>query len=256
MAKSKRMRVIPYYDNLSEALEKPHCALCRLNVEGADRYIDSMLYAMVNDPDSRDEMRASRGFCHNHAKMFIRTGGALGVTILMDSVVRKLLDVVDDHATDATTSPFDQLRNAIKMPRTDASDALISELSPQIPCPVCSDTELHEKSYADVLLTHMVEPKSLAEAFRQSDGLCLPHFKYVLHKAKPGKPRQILMNTQQEIWRKLQAELAEFIRKSDHRFTHEPIGEEGDAWQRALGVVSGPPMEAFWQPSNPFNRRS
>ena len=95
----KQPRVIPYYDNLRQAIGESHCPLCRLLAQGADGYIDAMLWAMVNDPDSRDTVRHSRGFCHSHAWMLVRGGAALGVTIVMDSVVRKLLEVLDAQAT-------------------------------------------------------------------------------------------------------------------------------------------------------------
>ncbi len=252
----KQPRAIPYYDNLSKALEEAHCPLCRLLAQGADRYIDSMLWAMVNDPDSREAVRDSRGFCHQHAWMLVRGGAALGVTIVMDSVVRKLLDVMAANSAEGmAASPLDALRRALRLPRSEVVDKLITELSPQVPCPVCIDAQQLERGYSDTLLEHMRGPKSLADHYRQSDGLCLPHFQSVLKRAAPGESLQTLLQAHQAIWQKLQAELAEFIRKNDHRFTHEPIGEEGDAWQRALAAISGPQLAVFGQSSSLFRRR-
>lgn len=253
----KQPRAIPYYDNLCQALEQAYCPLCRLLVEGADRYIDAMLWAMVNDPDSREIVRRSRGFCHQHAWMLVRGGAALGVTIVMDSVLRALLDVLAANPAEGmpAAGALHHLRRALRLPRPEAADTLTNELAPQVPCPVCVDAQQLEQGYTRTLLEHMSGPKSLAEAYRHSDGLCLPHFQSVLKEAIPGESLQTLLNAQQAIWQKLQAELAEFIRKNDHRFTHEPIGEEGDAWQRALAAISGPRLETFWRSSNLFKRR-
>ena len=50
-----------------------------------------------------------------------------------------------------------------------------------------------------------------------------------------------LVDAQKSVWQRLQADLDEFIRKSDQRFRDEPFGEERDAWRRALAAISGPP---------------
>ena len=44
---------------------------------------------------------------------------------------------------------------------------------------------------------------------------------------------------QQEIWRALQGQLAEFIRKHDYRFTAEGMGEEGSSPRRSIEALSG-----------------
>jgi hypothetical protein len=37
----------------------------------------------------------------------------------------------------------------------------------------------------------------------------------------------------------LAGELDEFIRKQDHRFAAEPLGDERNAWSRAVDLISG-----------------
>jgi hypothetical protein len=44
---------------------------------------------------------------------------------------------------------------------------------------------------------------------------------------------------QREIWQRLQAELHEFMRKSDYHNMDEKMGAEGDSWQRAIARVGG-----------------
>ena len=251
---TQKMKVVPYYNDVLEALDQAHCPLCRLLARGADRYIDAMLWAMVNDPASREVVRASRGFCHPHAWMFIRGGAALGVTIVMDSVIRKLMEVMAANPLDQA-APLQQLRRALRLPQAEGPTKLADDLGPQTPCPICTSLNPLEEGYASMLLENMLGPKPLLEPFRQSDGLCLPHLQYVLKIATPGEPLQALLDAQQSIWGRLQGELAEFIRKYDHRFAHEPIGAEGDAWQRALSTISGPAVDAFEQSGNIFHRR-
>jgi len=48
-----------------------------------------------------------------------------------------------------------------------------------------------------------------------------------------------LKTWQLAIYRNLHGELAEFIRKHDHRFGHEPFGAEKDAWLRTVAMFAG-----------------
>ena len=43
------------------------------------------------------------------------------------------------------------------------------------------------------------------------------------------------------IYRGLHGQLAEFIRKHDHRFSQEPFGAEKDSWTRAVAALAGEP---------------
>ena len=80
---AKNSDAIPYDRELREALDAPGCALCYLTVGSAVRYIDTLLWQMVNEPDVRAALNAARGYCNFHAWMLPRRGGALGVAILM-----------------------------------------------------------------------------------------------------------------------------------------------------------------------------
>jgi len=52
------------------------------------------------------------------------------------------------------------------------------------------------------------------------------------------------VNAQRRIWERLLAQLSEFIRKNDYRFRDEPVGEEGDAWLRAIAALAGAQRES------------
>ena len=48
---------------LQDALAKEGCPICRLAGEVARRFLWGYLYERINDPPSRQELLASRGFC-------------------------------------------------------------------------------------------------------------------------------------------------------------------------------------------------
>ena len=61
-----------------------------------------------------------------------------------------------------------------------------------------------------------------------------------LTKRAWGNARTTFCQLQLEIWNALDAELAEFIRKTNHEARGEKFGAERDAWERAIALTSGP----------------
>ena len=58
----------PYFE-LVEAQEQAGCPICRLVYKATDRYLDSILYEAVLDPDVRSKLKESYGFCREHVAM-------------------------------------------------------------------------------------------------------------------------------------------------------------------------------------------
>ena len=88
------------------------------------------------------------------------------------------------------------------------------------------------------LLSHITQAE-FAEGFRASAGLCLPHLRMLLEQKGNAEHKAQVLAIQQEIWRTLQGQLAEFIRKHDYRFTAEGMGEEGSSPRRSIEALSG-----------------
>jgi len=226
----------PFLDELREAFHGPGCAFCRLLDKHADKFVDSILWEMVNDPGTRIELNQARGYCNQHAWLLVRGGAALGTAILMNDVVKTLLKVADERQLEGKSRR--SLQRLLER-NHQAATRLAAELSPQTPCPVCANSSALEKYYATTLLAHMDGRDSLAEAYQASDGLCLPHFRYTLIAASPANDLAPLVEAQIVVWQRLHGELEEFIRKSDFRFRDETSGVEKDSWRRALEAVSG-----------------
>ncbi len=92
--------------NLLEACREPNCPICRLEQQSVERYLDNQFYENVNSPRWRDGLRASLGFCHEHAWLGIdkRLGDALGYTIIYRDVVNSVLTQLADSNSPATES--------------------------------------------------------------------------------------------------------------------------------------------------------
>jgi hypothetical protein len=243
MDKPAKLDAVPYYLDIREAFGQPGCPLCRLLARSADRYLDAILWEQVNDTTVRFELNQARGYCPQHGWLLLRAGAALGVAILTRSVVKTLLEVLASSSVEnEPESVFQSLRRSLdRDPVSKPAARLVTGLSPQRPCPVCSLLAGKEEDYVSTLLAHLDGPGALADSYRTSDGLCLTHFRRTLARAPSGAEVRVLVAAQQAVWQRLHDELGEFIRKNDYRFKDEPFGAEKDAWLRALEAISGPP---------------
>lgn len=67
----------------------------------------------------------------------------------------------------------------------------------------------------------------------------MPHLRQALPAAPDEAALRRLVEIELECLGRLRGELRELTRKFDHRFKHEAVGPEGDAWLRAIDQVSG-----------------
>ncbi len=238
---------IPYYHDLLEAFAEPGCALCRLLAVSADKLVDSILYEGVNDVPTREQLNAARGYCQSHAQMLIRAGGALGVTIMMDGVLKVLMRTLAANPVEqaGASTVRGLLRRANVNVSHTAVQKLVADLSPQAECPVCVNEAEMLAHYGRTLHQHLAPGNELFVTYAASDGLCLNHFRQVLADGLPGPALAALVAAQQTIWQRLHEQSEEFIRKNDHRFRGEPFGVEEDVWRRSLTAVSGAPIGSY-----------
>jgi hypothetical protein len=233
-----------YYD-LRDALALPGCPICRLRAEFTEQYLERLIYENVNDPGLRRKIRQARGFCKEHALGLARRGAALGVSIIARDVLREVLKTMEErHWPSFPSTPLARVQEALD-PEGNRSPTiqLVSKLTAQTTCPVCVRTKEMEEIYYHALLDNLLGEEGLLTLYSASDGLCLPHFRQVLKHVRREPTFKALVSAQRAIWSKLEGQLSEAIRKSDYRFSNEPLGEEGKAWLRALAVIAGERLE-------------
>lgn len=226
------LKNITYLD-LIEACQEPGCPACGLRQKNVESYLRMLFHEHINDPPSREKLRHSQGLCYEHLWLAIdkQLGNALAITILSHDVLGKLLKDVED------LNPSAERRATIKsfLKPGSGPDA---PLSPEKDCPVCLHQEMVDEWILKVLVGAIQKPE-LSEALRQSEGVCLPHLRQSLELKASPEARQILLALASERWQALRAELAEFIRKNDYRYSQEGFGEERDAWLRASAAITG-----------------
>ena len=174
-----------------------------------------MLGDGVNDVAVRHDWRARRGLCARHWRVW----RGLEAPALSSSVLlRDLLD--HELSRDPPASPTRWWR---RHPRPVAEPAPVR-------CPACEIEATAEARYLDALQRLPVE--RLVAGLSDGRGfVCLCHLRLL----PPGGIRELLVARLEG----LVADLDTFIRRSDHRFGHEPMGSAGDAWLRAIRAFGG-----------------
>jgi hypothetical protein len=221
--------------DLHDALAAPGCAICTLLQRSVRRAVDALTYEGVTDLDVRAELRAARGLCPAHGQALRAARQALGAALAYRSVLGELLR--DLEAPPAPPDLSTRLRRTL---RHNGRPRRAGPLAPKRNCPVCDHVAEMELLYLSALLRD-VAGGEMRSRFERSAGLCLPHLRLALHNAPSAEADMALRTTQVLIWRRLAADLDEFIRRRDYRFAREPAGEERDAWARAIDLISGLP---------------
>ena len=224
---------------LLEACREPGCPVCRMEQRSVERYLDNQLYENVNSPKWRDKLRASLGFCHEHAWLAVnqRLGDALGFSIIYRDVVNHVLSDLDRGTAQAPRGLSTILRQVPEGART-LIENMLSAMTPRKPCPACEHRDETTRASVSILLEEL-KSSEMREALQASDGLCLPHLRQTLEHVRDATVGKSLLDLHQDKLERLRYELEEFIRKNDYQLIGEGFGEERDAWLRAIAMVAG-----------------
>jgi hypothetical protein len=213
------------YFNLRAALPKPGCVVCRLGHDVEVKYIEGVLYSQTTSIETRALWRESRGLCLMHARQLDQIGHALGVSLFYQDITLTLKQALEGPSPQRAVS-----RRGKKK--------LSEALSPGIECPACAHRDTLEAVYVETLLDHLPDAAFVAK-LRAADPLCVPHFRRAIEQAVDAEQFRTLRDIQVEHWERLIVELAEFVRKNDHRFQNEAVGQEGTAWLRTVDAIAG-----------------
>ena len=233
MPEAKPGKHTPYYE-LLEAQAKAGCAVCRLVYKATDRYLDSLLYEAVLDPAVRAKLKQAQGFCAEHVEMLgRRPGRALGIALIYRDIIRAAILAAENMKPEAAGRGM----KALFSKRRPGSVMARKLRTPQV-CPACQIGAVSEHNNLELMLVH-IEDAEFQQGYASGEGLCLAHLLGVLELA--GTPEQVhsLIDPQVARYHIMLHELDEFIRKRDHRFRLEPMGDEGDVWLRAMNAIVG-----------------
>lgn len=220
------------YFDLLETFPKAGCAVCNLLRRDVTNMLDATLYEFVTDPTIQRKFRASRGLCNEHGTQLLKLGSALGIAVLYEQVIDELLTISGQAA------PTTQRGLTRRLFSQNSQSALAAALEPTQPCMACMHQNESEVQFIGILSEHIAD-KRMQAAYRASEGLCLEHFRQTLNKTTQPEHSKLLTDMQRDIWKRLQDELNEFMRKQDFKNADEAMGAEGTSWQRAVARAGG-----------------
>jgi len=216
------------YQVLLEACKQEGCVLCRLSYESTYRYLDAWKYELFTDVDLQKELRRSLGFCHTHTWQLAQMGASLQLAQNYRSILSDTMNQLQE-AEGAVAGSL--LRRFFD-----------TKQEPQRPrCPACRQQEEAEVHLVHTL-RHAILDSVFYTTFAHSRGLCLHHLRFA-SELKMSDTRgdwlALLRKGQIACLQRLDAQLAEMIRKHDYRFKDEERGPEMVSWLHAAGLVAG-----------------
>ncbi len=226
------------YFDLLEAFPLPGCALCRLLLRGVEQFVDSLLYEYTNSDEMRAAFADSKGVCseHGHLLRYNKQGNVLAIAKLYQFVLDDVLDALAAPLGKAELpSWLDRLFGGA--PRLNNA-TLVERLEPKSTCVVCDVMMSYENDFIEIIRRYAGEAR-FQEAFRASDGMCLPHFRQIVRALTSPEDARTFIGIQKAIWEELRNDLILFIEKQNYEHIGEAMGREGDSWVRAIARMAG-----------------
>ncbi len=134
---------LPFF-KLIDACREGGCPVCTTLRGDEARYFDSLLYEKVNNRHFRAKFNLGGGFCGYHAKYLEELHDALAVVLLYRQILRYELDAEPVQTGQS--------------------------------CPACDYLQEKERQVKSVLWQYINDPE-FVDAFQQTGGLCLPHYR-------------------------------------------------------------------------------
>ncbi len=244
-------------NNLIEALGKPGCPACRIFRQASERALVSFLWENVNEPDVRQGILDSYGFCPTHTRVMVSrevlsSSVPLGTNIIYEHLGRVIAGELKGLRPGKITAA-NPLRGLLRRLRD--GKAASGPLHPRGPCPACSAGENAAGNSLHVLCEEVQKPGDVREAYLTSDGLCLAHLRAAIeaHSEKFPAAVTLLIDTTVERLEKQSRDMKEFIRKNNWSYRDEkPTEAEDTAWRKTLGFITGYPGSAFTHKTEDF----
>lgn len=225
---------------LLKACRQSGCPVCRVEQAAVERYLSNLLFESVNDVPTRERLRASLGFCREHAQLAVEKnlGNALGFAIIYQDVINNILRQFDSESAAPTVARLPALLKRVPAQMGELLQKILYALTPHKHCVVCQQRDKTQQIVIPALL-EALPTEEMKTALQNSEGLCFPHLKKTIESITDPAVSELLITLHRQQLEDLRAELTEFIRKNDYRFKDEGFGSEGDAWLRAIRKVTG-----------------
>jgi hypothetical protein len=223
--------------SLIDMMKKDGCPVCRQTYNDVESYLHSLFFEGYKFPENHDQFRAGRGLCNAHAWQAAESfkGALLNIATFYRGALHEVIQALDSPTVGgAARSGLSRLFGGETAP----SSPLADKLEATGPCVACKIRATSEQLYTRTIGENATDQR-LTKAYKDSDGLCLPHFRMALRYARGSAEQQALVTLQRGVWETLLADLDTFREMHDHRRTGEYMQVERDSWLRVLRGMAG-----------------
>ncbi|MBI3810119.1 MAG: hypothetical protein HY284_06645 [Nitrospirae bacterium] len=168
-----RKRLGPEYwkGEVLEVLLKPGCLVCVKMLDSLDRYFFWFIHEQYNATETRRALRRSYGFCPLHTRHFLAWEANWCGQPVYSYVIEHIVARLREAQSLLCASGINE--NSRKR-----CVAVAAALAPSGKCPVCENLAWWCAHMANILLQTLSD-REVEEAYAKSQGLCLPHFRFV-----------------------------------------------------------------------------
>lgn len=246
-------------NNLVEAMKKPGCPVCRIGKQGAQRALESFLWENVNEPDVRQGILDSYGFCPAHTRVMVAqelftSSLPLGTNIIYEHLGRVVAGELKGLRPGSAAGMVSGASGGVRRLLEKAGVAKPGgPLHPRGECPACTAAGNAARNSLHVLCdelqrTHHDASGDVRALYLTSDGLCLAHLRDAIEQHAARFPKAVALLIDEAV-RRLESQskdMKEYIRKKNWAYRDEKLTEEEDtAWRKTLAFFTGYPGEAF-----------
>jgi hypothetical protein len=229
-----------YFDVIN-ACAQPGCPICQLGQKVINDYLDMVLYESVADPKTRDQLRASLGYCNTHAWWLsnVGKGNTLGIAIIYQDLLEVLNTILPQMPNRKPLSIFQRVFRLFQRKKPlKPHEYRVQHV--QQSCPACVLRHETETNVLKIMMAALAKKdEQMQAALKKSHGICLPHVTQAMEVTQDKAAIQLLVTITTATIGEIREELAELIRKHDYRFQHEPMGSEKESWKRAINLLVG-----------------
>ena len=244
-------------NNLIEVFGKPGCPVCRIFRQASERALESFLWENVNEPDIRQGILDSYGFCPSHTRVMVAreiftSSVPLGTNIVYEHlgrvVARELKSLKPNSLSGSANQLFSGFRRWLQYILKGQPISTTLPLHPRGVCPACQAGENAAFNSLHVLCEEVQKEGDVRNAYLKSDGLCLGHLRAAFENLSNRYPQSISFLLD-ETARRLETQsknMKEYIRKNNWAYRDEKLTEEEDtAWRKTLTFFTGYPGSTF-----------
>ncbi len=237
----EQLHTIPLNDAFLSGDECPFCFLERQAEQRALRYTAGP-GASYMEPDVR-ELTNRTGFCGPHLKKLYDYGNTLGVSLMLQTRLDRILENFEQEAEHFARPPKKSLFSRKPQQQAEPWWQRLEESTRS--CFICHKVQYNMDRYYATFFALLKEPEFRARV-ENSKGFCLRHFSQLLCHAEqdlPNAQRDWFYDTviplTLENLKRVKADLDWLIAKYDYRNSSAPWGNSQDALQRTIQKLSG-----------------